>query len=424
MRIEEVGFSNYKPFEKSSSYRIHPVTILFGKNRAGKSAAARFPLLLALSMTGDYLGPLNLDTGEAYFGDLFTDIVHNNNSFAPIEIRIQFSEGFSLGLVLRYAAQIGTFVEEASYKSVNPEGKLKLKLIPNSKSDLSYSISFNETEYAGEIRFDGIFPELKEEAFPDLPEEFIQLLERAAKSCKRVSYIGPFRKTPRKDYSIIQKVSLKIGYLGDDYNGRLVPHILRQLHKEDDPRLDKIQGFYKTHFDGWYPDVDEQVDTFKTVLVNPENPRVRINLKTVGEGISQILPIVAKAYLSEAGSIDIIEQPELHLHPAAHGPLADLLVDSAKKHGNRFIVETHSENFLLRLRRRIAEEQIDPQDIGLYYVKENKGQGSEIIHIPVNDMGEVEFWPEGIFEEDFYEAAALMKAQNEREDEEEVENDR
>ncbi|MBK9565149.1 MAG: hypothetical protein IPO37_08205 [Saprospiraceae bacterium] len=65
----------------------------------------------------------------------------------------------------------------------------------------------------------------------------------------------------------------------------------------------------------------------------------------------------------------VVEEPETHLHPAAHGDLAERFVDSFIEDSNkRYLIETHSQNFVLRLRRLIAEKKIKPFDIALYYI--------------------------------------------------------
>jgi predicted ATPase len=109
----------------------------------------------------------------------------------------------------------------------------------------------------------------------------------------------------------------------------------------------------------------------------------------------------------------IVEEPELHLHPAAHAQLADLYLRAAKTTGNRFLIETHSESLLLRLRRRIAEELASPDDVGVYFV-EHDGRTASARRIFVDESGMLSFWPDGVFTEDFEEVRALTQAQMRR----------
>ena len=63
-----------------------------------------------------------------------------------------------------------------------------------------------------------------------------------------------------------------------------------------------------------------------------------------------------------------IEEPELHLHPAAHGNLAELFVESLTDTNKNYFIETHSQNFILRLRALVAEGKINCEDLAIYYV--------------------------------------------------------
>ena len=83
---------------------------------------------------------------------------------------------------------------------------------------------------------------------------------------------------------------------------------------------------------------------FQIMLVNSEG--VESNILDVGFGISQVLPIVTQIIRSSFwsqkyimgkeihGETICIEQPELHLHPAAQADLADLFVDCVLESNN------------------------------------------------------------------------------------------
>ena len=83
-----------------------------------------------------------------------------------------------------------------------------------------------------------------------------------------------------------------------------------------------------------------------------------MSLADVGYGISQVLPIVLESILRQ-NTIIAIEQPELHLHPKLQANLADLFIKSAEICNNNFILETHSEHIILRLKRRQKEARED-----------------------------------------------------------------
>ena len=82
----------------------------------------------------------------------------------------------------------------------------------------------------------------------------------------------------------------------------------------------------------------------------------------VGHGMNQILPILASHFFrASTDMLEVVEQPKLHLHPAAHGEVAELYIAAIQNSRQKFIVETHSDNFILRIQRRIAEGKLKPE---------------------------------------------------------------
>ncbi len=76
----------------------------------------------------------------------------------------------------------------------------------------------------------------------------------------------------------------------------------------------------------------------------------------VGAGVSQVIPVVVAALEGRAG-FTLVEQPEIHVHPAVQVGLGDLFIQSVTQDGPRrtMLIETHSEHLILRLLRRIRE---------------------------------------------------------------------
>lgn len=156
---------------------------------------------------------------------------------------------------------------------------------------------------------------------------------------------------------------------------------------------------------------NEVSNLFSVQLVHKSNT-VSTSLMDVGFGISQILPIIIQACTSEKKTL-IIEQPELHIHPALQAELGDLVIDSAINKKNTLLIETHSEHLLLRIMRRMRETSNDTlpdgaspiraEDVSVVYVEsvETDGDRHSIIReMPLNDQGElVKAWPGGFFEE-------------------------
>ncbi len=167
-----------------------------------------------------------------------------------------------------------------------------------------------------------------------------------------------------------------------------------------------------------------------------ENHKIDVQLSDVGTGISQIIPVVVGA-LDDTSQIFAVEQPELHVHPAVQVALGDLFVDGIKNSNRTMLIETHSEHLLLRLLRRVREtnvrnskkyewrqssmpplhremseaairdaeyqdskdHQLTPDDLSVIYVQPTP-EGVKFTPLAVTNDGDFNApWPEGFFDE-------------------------
>ena len=106
---------------------------------------------------------------------------------------------------------------------------------------------------------------------------------------------------------------------------------------------------------------------------NPFQLRIKVrgpstNLMDVGYGVSQVLPILVRI-LTERHSKFLLQQPEVHLHPKGQAELASLLVEINKRNENSFVVETHSDYMLDRVRIEILKKKIAPKDVSFIYLE-------------------------------------------------------
>lgn len=135
------------------------------------------------------------------------------------------------------------------------------------------------------------------------------------------------------------------------------------------------------------------------------------DLTMVGVGASQILPVVLLVLSANPGSIVILEQPELHLHPAVQSKLADFLL--VARADLNFLVETHSEYFITRLRLRIAQEKISPDRLSLMFATRGK-HGTILQHLNFNSMGSLQSWPVGFFDDQEKDNEEIIRVISER----------
>jgi len=140
--------------------------------------------------------------------------------------------------------------------------------------------------------------------------------------------------------------------------------------------------------------------------ISSQSPEVQIT--DVGFGVSQILPVITLCYYVPEGSILVIEQPEIHLHPSVQAGLADVFIDAIKQKKIQVIMESHSEHLLRRLQRRIAEDEFQSDMSALYFSESVNGE-SAIKRLEMDRYGNIRNWPQGFFGDEMDELAAMSK---------------
>lgn len=208
-----------------------------------------------------------------------------------------------------------------------------------------------------------------------------------------INYVSPLRAHPKR-YYMLDKAKMNISL--DTLDGDAIADVLKENSK-----LSKNVNDWLAKFK-----LSVNVEEFKEVvhhLVVFQN-NLKLNITDVGFGISQILPVIIQGFLSPKNSTTIIEQPEIHLHPQMQADLADLFIAIIKNtNGKRLIIETHSEYLLKRLRRRISEQKIDPEDVAIcLFHPQSEEHGAEIENLAIENKGYFE-WPEDFYGGELYE---------------------
>ena len=218
-------------------------------------------------------------------------------------------------------------------------------------------------------------------------------------------HIGPLRSHPERYYEFSGDTPDHVGQSGEHLPSLLFkePELLRQINGD----LERLNMIYQLKLDKLQYEDASPSNIFSLRLVDTDTG-IDASLRDVGFGISQMLPIVVQSLLSENKTL-LIEQPEIHLHPAHQAELGDLFIRSAKEQGNTLLLETHSENLILRILRRIRETTEDelpsdlppirPEDVAVLYVQPGE-KGAQVVEIPVTEDGDFDRpWPQGFFEE-------------------------
>ena len=134
------------------------------------------------------------------------------------------------------------------------------------------------------------------------------------------------------------------------------------------------------------------------IVFTKPNSKFKISQNHIGLGYPLILPFIVQCLIG-TNQIIVVEEPEIHLHPKIEADLAELVVWSSNNRRNQFLIETHSEEFLLRLLKNVRQKKVKPKHISINYVNIKKNQ-SEINKILVQPDGSYTTpWKDDLFSE-------------------------
>ena len=117
-----------------------------------------------------------------------------------------------------------------------------------------------------------------------------------------------------------------------------------------------------------------------------------------GFGLTQILPIVVGALSEDEGGVMLIENPEVHLHPAGQALMGGFLADVAHA-GIQVILETHSDHVLNGVRRAVRRGRLEPEQVAIHFFKPRSETGAQVHSPAIDAEGNIDVWPDGFFDQ-------------------------
>ncbi|MGV2016793.1 AAA family ATPase [Agrobacterium sp. 22-223-1] len=220
---------------------------------------------------------------------------------------------------------------------------------------------------------------------------------------RSVEYIGPARARSERFY---RQQELEVSEISPD--GRNLPMFLASLPSQ---RLEKFSSWVEKIF-GYGVSVHK---TEGHLSINLEFGGKSVNVLDTGYGVSQVLPVLTQIWWMQQsqrygrGRVRpngfntktlLIEQPELHLHPAHQALLADVFVEALKDNVSpvSFVVETHSESLINRLGEIIAQGVIPPENVQIAIFGEDDNESPDQVRIATfAPDGTLKNWPFGFF---------------------------
>jgi len=448
--ITKFGIQNFKSWHDTGAMKFAPMTGLFGSNSSGKTSLLQLLLLLKQTAessdrsqvlhTGDERSMVDLGTfQELLFGhDLDTslkwNLAWNLSKNMEVEDPAKRREILFQGNSIAFEASVRwqgnsdqikgrLAVEAMTYDFANH--RFGMKLVPKGKSE--YDLCHEGPDFKF-VRQPGrpwkLPPPSKCYGFPDQVRAYYQNtgflsdLELAfEEQFRRIFYLGPLRDHPKRQYSWAGIQPTDMGRRGE----RVVDALLasREISHKIKMAGHKKKLTLEERVAQWLKNLN-LIESFSVRPITPDGKLYQVWVRRharapevlvtdVGFGVSQILPVITLCYYAPEGSVLLLEQPEIHLHPSVQAGLADVFIDAIRTRKVQIILESHSEHLLRRLQRRIAEERLNIDDAALYFCTTMNGE-SKLMPLVMDIFGTIENWPEDFFGDSFGEIAATSEA--------------
>ena len=197
--------------------------------------------------------------------------------------------------------------------------------------------------------------------------------------------VAPLRSKPKRTYDPVREFSSP--------EGEHVPMLMMRLDRIADAQWgslhDDLVAFGRDS--GLFSDIrvkrhgKQMSDPFQLQVKVRSGPHA--NIADVGYGISQSLPILVdvmaptKSYRGgrmEHGRTFLLQQPEVHLHPRGQAQLASLFVAAFKKRQSQFLIETHSDYIVDRVRISVRRGLLKPNDVSILYFEPTARTGNAV----------------------------------------------
>ncbi len=365
--LTRVELRHFKCFEQLV-LPLGPLTLLSGSNASGKSTVLQALVLLQQTISEhEWSTRLMLNGGSLQLGTVL-DVVD----------KVHGRQTFEIGLVDDATAVRWVFSGDRDEMSLAVERVFLDGATTENPQTLRHLIPQNANESAAGL----------------------------ARKLRDLTYITAERVGPREVYPLEdQQVARVVGPRGENsvsvlYRGRDEKVRDSLLVKDVAPtRLRQIEARMRHLFPGCSLDVQ---------LV-PQANAVTLGLRTsdetnflrpvhVGFGLTQVLPIVVAALSAGDQDLLLIENPEVHLHPAGQALMGVFLAEVAAK-GTQVIVETHSDHVLNGIRRAVRGGVLPCGDALLHFFRPRAKDLDQVVSPALDAAGNVDVWPDGFFDQ-------------------------
>jgi predicted ATPase len=452
--LTQLSLDNFKSWKKIKEMRLAQITGLFGTNSSGKTSILQLLLMLKQTIESSDRAQVLEFGDEKSLTNLgsFRDAVYGHEKPGTIEFSLSWklakpvvvsdpkskTKTLFSGDQLAFRCILGEnggdrlAVSSLVYDLGNSHFSLKRKGQSGAKYELTAQGVTGQGEEFRFVHAPGRVWDLPTPVkFYGFPDQVYAYFQNAGFLSKlqlefenlfgRVYYLGPLREFPQRHYAWKGSEPADMGRRGE----RVVDAMLASQQRGSyiSPGYKRKRQTLEERVAHWLK-VLGLIHDFKVepiaqgsniyqVRVQKTPSSAYVLITDVGFGVSQILPVLVLCYYVPPGSIILLEQPEIHLHPSVQSGLADVFIDAMRNRNVQVVVESHSEHLLRRLQRRIAEQAITPEQTALYFCEVTE-TGSRLQGLDVDLFGNIRNWPKDFFGDEFGEMAAITKAAMER----------
>lgn len=253
------------------------------------------------------------------------------------------------------------------------------------------------------------FTKIKNLFYATQASEIIKYIDSQIKSYfLGVRYIEPLRATAERYYRVQDLAVDEI-----DPRGSNIAMYIKNLSPLDLHRFN-IWCKQTLNFEVAY---DDNPGHMALKIVESELGR---NITDMGFGYSQLLPIAMHLWSScinrpstnhwqnrfnhrkSSHRTIVIEQPELHLHPAFQAKIAEIfgtIANESEENNSSIVLETHSSHLINRLGELVGEGKLDPEKVQiLLFEKDTSSDATQIKKTTFDDDGFLLDWPVGFLQ--------------------------
>ncbi|MEQ1879329.1 MAG: AAA family ATPase, partial [Bdellovibrionia bacterium] len=424
MKIDQLRLENFKIFKKAT-INFRPITILAGANSSGKSTILN--AITSVMQTSPSLFPFKyFPNGKTCQLGGYRDIVFGKNIKSNFSIGLSVSaktKQMKLDSTFRYSPR-GNQILPQRFRFTDDDDTISVEWIKERYVARIDNQSFNrlrsdETPEEFMKFFDSlnaivaqmeseqgakdvrdIFEKQPKTAFPLNTKNPLEILSELSKTKPAsimllngliefmtglgnlTTYLGPVRAYPSRYYQA------ELADAGMDKMGKNAVSILFEWKNYDKPRFQAVLAMLQLLQLASKVSASTGLEDVIRLNVQPYRHREMVNIADSGFGLSQVLPIlVADAAFDSQGTL-LVNQPEVHLHPSSQAQLANHIVSRLKR--RQYIVETHSEYLINRLRLLVVKGKLKREDVSIVYFDKPVGKGgARVREIELGETGEL-----------------------------------